>query len=226
MSAIKERIFDRTSMVFLFCMLFYLIQALLALFFKSFPPLFDLFASVLLLGFAYLLHIQVGFRRTVPIFLAIGLFFNVLGLYSIIPYNEFYIGNLYGAPQLGYHYDWIAHSIGFGFFALAFSSVSYPFLRKAFRSNYTVFIFILLAMMGFGAINEINEFLGFNMFGIGEGFMEFGAGDQSPLEGPWENACMDLVNNLLGGIIFIGAFVIDKHYNLFSRAFSTNRHHQ
>jgi len=214
---IKERLYGPTSAVFLIVIVFYIIQFILALFSEISAPLFDLSAAILLLLFALVLHLLVGFKRTVPIFLCIGLFFNIIGLYPIIPYNEHYTGTLYGAPQLNYHYDWIAHSVGFGFFALAFSSVLYPYIKKSFKSEYAVFIVILLAMMGFGAINEINEYLGFTVFGYGKGFMEFGEGDFSPYGGPWQNSSMDLINNLLGGIVFIGAFVLDKKYHFFTK---------
>ena len=49
---------------------------------------------------------------------------------GIYPINEYYLGTLYGAPWLNYHYDWIVHSVGFAMYALACSALFYKYLKK------------------------------------------------------------------------------------------------
>ncbi|MBD3313303.1 hypothetical protein GF345_02575 [Candidatus Woesearchaeota archaeon] len=212
---IHSRAKDSTSLLFVIVFAFYALQFAGSFIYGHFPPHLDFIAALALISLGFIIHLIAGVSPLVPIGLGIGLFFNIIGLYHIIPY-EGYVGTLYGAPQLGYHYDWIVHSFGFGFFSLAFSSLMFPYLRKSFRSYYIIFIVLLLCMLGFGAMNEINEYLGYSYLGIGEGFLEFGDGDTSPSEGPWENTSMDLVNNLIGGILFVGGFMLYKKYIMFN----------
>ncbi|MCX6707926.1 MAG: hypothetical protein NT001_07405 [Candidatus Woesearchaeota archaeon] len=214
---IRSRLFEPTSTIFLIVIAFYLIQAIISPFSGISPPLTDFITVMVLISIAFFLHLLFGFKRTVPIFLAIGFFIHIIGLYKIIPYNANYIGELYGAPQLAYHYDWFVHSFGTGCLAVALSSMLYPYLKKAFSSKYLMFAILLLCVLGLGSLNEITEYIGFTIFGYGEGFMEFGAGDSSPFEGPWQNSCMDMTNNLMGGILFIGVFMLDKRYGLFGK---------
>jgi hypothetical protein len=216
-SIIRNRLFEPTSLVFFIVLSFYLAQAVISLFIGISPPMTDFITVISLLSIAFFLHLLFGFRKTVPIFLGMGFFLHIIGLYKIIPYNAYYIGELYGASQLAYHYDWFVHSFGTGFLAVAFSSILYPHLKRAFNSKYLIFLMLLLCVLGFGALNEITEYIGFTVFGYGAGFMEFGAGDSSPFEGPWQNSSMDMVNNLIGGIIFIGLFMLNKKYGLFGK---------
>lgn len=209
-NSLKERFHNPVSILFIIFIFFYLIQALISLFSEISPPLIDFFTVTSVIVFAFVLHLFLKFKKTVPLMLGIGFMFHIIGLYNIIPYNIYYTGTLYGAPQLNYHYDWIVHSIGFGFLAIAYCSAVYPYFKKAFSSNLAIFSLLLLSMMGFGALNEVSEFIGYEVFGHGEGFMEFGDGDISPDSGPWRNASMDLINNFIGGIVFIGSFVIAK----------------
>ena len=68
-------------------------------------------------------------------------------------------------------------------------------------------------MMGIGAFNEVLEYVGFDVLGYGSGFLEYGAGDSSPVGGPWENASLDMLANLLGIIIGAGGFLFFKKEN-------------
>lgn len=204
---------DKVSILFFIVIGFYAVQAIAAFFFpKIMPPLMDFAAAILLLCLAYLLHKKYGATMVVPIFLGIGFFIHFIGLYNIIPYNQYYTGNLYGAPQLNYHYDWIVHSVSMGFFAAAIASIFYPYLKRAFKSDFTVFFFLLLACLGMGLMNEVLEFVGYKFFGVGHGFMEFGEGDISPNAGPWQNSCTDMLNNIIGATVFIGNFILAKRY--------------
>jgi len=200
----------RTSRYFLFFLCFYGVQLVLTFFIDFFPPWPDLLAAVLLLCLVYILHTRVGFRRTVPLFMGLGFLLHIAGLYQVIPYNPGYIGTLYGAPQLFFHYDLIVHSVGIFFFSLVICSMTYPYFRKGFKSKLFIFVLILFIMLGIGAFNEILEYVGFDVLGQGEGFLEFGEGDSAPGSGPWENASLDLLANLLGGIVSIGSFLTVK----------------
>lgn len=205
---------EPASVIFMLAIAFYLVQAIFAVFSKTSPPILDFVTVTSLLILAFVLHLYFKFDRIVPIFLCIGFFLHIIGLYKIIPYNPYYVGELYGAPQLNYHYDWIVHIFGFGFLAAAFSSMVYPYLSRAFKSRFAIFLIILLATLGMGSLNEVVEFLGYGVYGYGEGFLEFGSGDTSPNGSPWQNSSMDMVNNLIGGIVFIGIFVLSKHGSL------------
>ena len=125
-------------------------------------------------------------------------------------YDFNYIGSLYGASFLNYHYDLIVHFVGIFFFSIAFCSMMYPYFKRGFKSNFIIFVLILFFMLGVGGFNEIMEYVGFDVLGYGEGFLEFGPGDSSPNEGPWENASLDLLANLAGGVIGIGLFLLTK----------------
>jgi len=212
---LKKRLMDKTSFLFYVVISFYLIQALVALFSPISPPVWDFTIVLLLLVVVFVAHLVIGLKRTVPLFMGVGFLFHTIGLYKIIPYNEYYVGTLYGAPQLNYHYDWIVHSVGWGFLTIALVSILYPYLKQTLRNPWLIFSFLVLLVMGFGALNEIIEFMGFTLWGYGEGFMEFGEGDSSPYGGPWNNSMMDMVSNLVGAITFIGVFMLDKKYGFF-----------
>ncbi len=214
---LKQRLTDKTSVLFYVVILFYLVQVLASLFSSISPPILDFVVILSVLILIFIRHLFLGLKRTVPIFIGIGFLFHIVGLYKIIPYNEYYVGTLYGAPQLAYHYDWIVHSLGLGFLTIALSSILYPYLKPTLKNPWLIFSFLVLLVMGFGALNEILEFMGFTLWGYGEGFMEFGEGDSSPNGGPWNNSMMDMVSNFIGAIIFIGVFMLDKKYGVFRR---------
>lgn len=215
--SLKEKLSDPASIWFLAVIAIYIVQAILSPLSGAFPPLVDFFTVASLLVIAFVLHLLFRFNRTVPIALGIGFMFHIIGLYKIIPYNQYYLGELYGAPQLYYHYDWIVHTAGFGFLAIALSSMLYPYLKKAFDSKFIIFLILLLCAVGLGSLNEVIEFVGYGIYGYGEGFLEFGSGDSSPNAGPWRNSSTDMLNNTIGGIMFIGAFILNKKYGWFGK---------
>ncbi|MBW2996296.1 hypothetical protein KY332_03275 [Candidatus Woesearchaeota archaeon] len=192
----------------------YGVQLVLAMFKVIDAPLIDLcvvFSVVLLLFF---LNLKFKFGKAVPIGIGLGSLFHIIGLYHIIPYNPGYVGTLYGWAALGYHYDWIVHAFAILFYSIAVCSMLYPYLEKGLKSRMLIFIVLLFFMMGLGAFNEMMEYVGFDVLGYGRGFLEFGAGDSSPVGGPWENSSMDMISNLLGGIIGIGGFLFFKKKEL------------
>jgi len=191
-------------------MLAYWAQTLFSLFDKHIAPPPDLFAAASITSFIFMIHLFFRFRAVVPLFLGIGFVPHVIGLYKIIPYNEYYSGTLYGWSFFNYHYDWIVHFFAIFCFSIAFCSIFYPYYKKNFKSKFLIFVLILFFMLGLGAFNEILEYVGFDVLGYGEGFLEFGPGDCSPYEGPWQNSSMDLIFNLFGAVSGIGLFLIVK----------------
>jgi uncharacterized membrane protein YjdF len=149
------------------------------------------------------------FNPIVPILLLLGFVPHLFGLYKVFQYNGEHI-QLYGSPQFNYHYDWFVHAFGVFCFSIVFCLISYPYFKKGFKSKLLIFVLILFFMTGLGAFNECLEYVGFDVFGFGEGFLEFGAGDSSPRGGPWENASMDMINNMLGGVVGISLFLLLK----------------
>lgn len=200
-----------STKIFLGFMGIYFVLGILALLMPGSAPPHDIFAAFFIMCVFFLLHQILGFKRVVPLLLGIGFIPHLLGLYWIFPiYEGGGLGTLYGAPQLGYHYDWFVHSFAMFCYTLAFASVSYRYLMKGLKSSFVFFVFILFFMSGVGALNESMEYVGFEIFGYGEGFLEFGDGDSSPETGPWQNASMDMVSNFIGICLGLWVFLFFK----------------
>ena len=118
--SLKEKLFDRTSLTFLVFMLFYFIQGICSLLLNNFAPPLDIFAATAVISLFFILHLFVKFKIVVPLMLGIGLFPNIIGLYRIIPYNENYIGTLYGWAGFNYQYDLFVHAFAIFCFSIAF----------------------------------------------------------------------------------------------------------
>ena len=205
---LKNRFFDKTSIYFIIFILFYGVQGVISIFNKKIAPPMDIFATTSIIILFFVLHFFVRLKKIVPIFIGLGFIPHILGLYPM-----FGGGTLYGLPLLNYHYDWIVHSVGIFCYSIAFCSIMYPYFKRGFKSKLLIFVLVLFFMVGLGAFNEILEYVGFDVFGYGEGFLEFGDGDSSPHAGPWQNSSMDMVSNLIGGVIGIGAFLLIKNRN-------------
>lgn len=157
---------------------------------------------------------------TVDKFIAAGfcIFFFFIAINFIVrPFIAFMAGlifmphilgimGMYELASLNYHYDWLVH------FSSAFVSViailgflldNTKYTRKFFYSSFIA----LAATMAFGAVLELSEYWGFIFIGFGEGYLGFGAGDDSNNYGPWENSSLDSTLNLIGsfaGILIYG----------------------
>lgn len=216
--ALKEKLLDKSSLYFIGFMLFYGVQFVLSYFFDGWAPPHDLLMAILILFVVFVLHLILRFKSVVPILIGIGFVPHILGLYWIFPiYSGGGLGTLYGAPQLGYHYDWFVHGFAMFCYTIAFLYMTYPYFMKGFKSTFITIILVLFFMQGVGALNEQMEYVGYEMLGYGEGFLEFGDGDISPDAGPWQNASMDMVSNFIGSILGMLAFFIVR-IRLFYRA--------
>ncbi|MBW2966250.1 hypothetical protein KY342_04055 [Candidatus Woesearchaeota archaeon] len=208
-SNLKNRFLDKTSLFFIFFILFYGIQGIISIFNNKVAPPLDIFAAASIITLFFILHLFIRFKIIVPIFIGIGFIPHIFGLYPLFGEGI----SLYGLSSLDYHYDWIVHSFGIFCYSIAFCSIIYPYLKKGLKSKFLIFILVLFFMLGLGAFNEILEYVGFDVFGYGKGFLEFGDGDSSPYAGPWQNSSMDMVSNLVGGVIGTGSFLLLKKRN-------------
>jgi hypothetical protein len=208
-TSLKNRLFDKTSLFFLFFILFYGIQGLISLFNNIVAPPLDTFAATSIITLFFVLHLFIRFKIIVPILIGIGFIPHIFGLYSLFGEGI----TLYGLSSLNYHYDWIVHSFGMFCYSFAFCSIIYSYLKKGLKSKFLIFILVLFFMQGLGAFNETLEYVGFDVLGYGKGFLEFGDGDSSPTSGPWQNSSMDMISNLFGGVLGIGSFLLIKKMN-------------
>jgi uncharacterized membrane protein YjdF len=191
---------------------FYGIQLSLSLFFDVFAPWKDFTAATIVLLVLLAVDRHIRIPAVAAILFGISFLPHLLGLYNIIPYDATQIGTLYGAPQLNYHYDWFVHTFASVTMSIAFLMITYRYFIQGFKSNMLIFVIVLFFIIGLGAFNEILEYVGFDALGYGQGFLEFGAGDFSPTQGPWENSMMDMVCNLLGATFGTGFFLLCKRY--------------
>jgi hypothetical protein len=197
---------------FILFLLFYGVQFIFAILGIIDVPFVDFYFVLGVLVFFFFLNRKYKFSRIVPICLGLGALLHIIGLYNIIPYNEYYTGTLYGWGKLSYHYDLIAHIWGMFFISIASCSLFYFSLKKGFNNNkILIFIILIFLMLGVGAFNEMLEYTGFTFLGHGLGFLKYGDGDSSPIEGPWENSSMDMFANLLGIVLGVSIFLIRKN---------------
>lgn len=201
---------NKTSWVFLAFILFYLVQGIFSIFLENFAKPLDIFAATAVIALFFLLHHFVKLKSIVPLMLGIGLFPHIIGLYKIIPYNHGYIGTLYGWAGFNYQYDLFVHFFAIFCFSVAFCSIFHPYLIKGLKSKFLMFIVALFFVIGVGGLNEVIEYVGYDAFGYGEGFLEYGEGDDTPTSGPWKDSCTDLIANIFGGVIGIGGFILIK----------------
>src|SRR3989338_637322 len=99
--------------------------------------------------------------------------------------------HLYGTSPLGIRFDHYMHFIAGFTIALVTDrllSERLPLFKRV--------IVLVLCALGFGAIGDVVEWLGYGILGSGKGFFYFGIGD----EGEWRNAILDTIFNGLGGI--------------------------
>ncbi|MFC1691526.1 hypothetical protein ACFL0W_05090 [Nanoarchaeota archaeon] len=98
----------------------------------------------------------------------------------------------------GFRYDRYLHL--YGGFALAVfifrTVVQKEFINDLFKEKFKTFLLIMLLTVGVGAFHEVVEYTGGKMLGNGEGVFMFGDGD-----GGVEDPYIDLMNDLIGGII-------------------------
>jgi VanZ family protein len=112
----------------------------------------------------------------------------------------------------GIPFDKVVHFSGYCMltvFLVHWSGLESPLLRK---KNAGMIALIMFTAVGVGAVNEIAEYTGYRLFGVGDGFFLLGAGDGDPslaykFQGSWDDSMKDMIANIVGvcaGILLTG----------------------
>ncbi len=181
----KENLFHGFIIIFIL-LIIYSIQ-------KRSPYVLDLSASVIILIFLFKSYKEFNLNNAIFSLIFLSLLSHNLGVFGF-----------YNNSPVYFQYDHLTHFIG-GF------SLSLFFLNYFSRWSKNKAIIILLALctaLGVGSVIEIIEYLGYLVFGQGDGLFYFGGtGDlgfkQDPLIGAWINSSLDMIFNLIGGLFGI-----------------------
>lgn len=96
------------------------------------------------------------------------------------------------------NYDIFCHLFGFILFSIGLFCLYKANHKNPSKLDITI---VLLALVGAGAIIEVSEYVGYRLFGIGEGYLKFGEGDNSNNFGPWGDSMTDSISNIAGILI-------------------------
>ncbi len=130
-------------------------------------------ASVWLFGIATLPHV-------------IGMIpFEINGELISLYHHSNFVGN----------YDLMTHFVGLLFLTIGFLHFYYHYNPRL--SRLTVFL-LFFALIGFGTMIEVSEYVGYRFFGFGWGLFQFGEGDNSTNFGPWGDSITDTIANIAG----------------------------
>ena len=113
------------------------------------------------------------------------------------------------------NYDILCHLFGFLLFCVGFLYVYYANHKNPSKLDIAI---VLLALVGTGSFIEVSEYLGYRLFGFGEGYLRFGEGDNSTNFGPWGDSMTDSIANVLGILIGFVSYILINY-----RQRSTNR---
>ncbi len=142
------------------------------------PVLFlDIISSFIIIGIFYKFYNKLHQNCISYFFLIFTLILHDLSLYSTAPF--------------GIKFEHYMHFIG-GF---TIAKITDRFFIEKLSKPKRFLVLIVFAL-GIGVIGEIIEWLGLKLFGAGEGFFQFGIGD----EGGWDNSIIDLLFNSLGAL--------------------------
>lgn len=114
----------------------------------------------------------------------------------------------YSASPLPIQWDHITHFVGLIPWTLLFLNFASQFMTSKWltKKNFLLFLVVIAAAMGVGAVIELFEFTGYLALGEGDGALQFGDGDGLPgdtdailaLGGGWINMGWDLIYNSAG----------------------------
>jgi len=187
---IKKKENRATHWILFLVFLFFIVWGFIAIF-NAHEYIFDRFFS------AALVLLLFGFYKIMKLRFGVTLF----ALFALVLHHLKLYGNFY----LGMPFDRIMHFTA----GIALGLIAYDYLRqRTDMKRIEIAIIAVLIAMGAGAIMEIIEFVGYSVFGEGEGLLFFGKGDF----GEWFNASWDMLNNMfgaIGGVIF-GYLVFKK----------------
>jgi len=174
--------------------------------------------AVELIGFSLLLlffyHYSKEFRLNSTLFslIIVSMVLHSMGVFGF-----------YAKSPVFVPWDHVTHFIPILIFSIVFFNFLEPYMSKKFDvKSFFLILIVLLAALGVGSLVENFEFIGFNIYGFGEGGLGFGAGDAFPGQevsdqiesfvGGWYNAMWDLVNNLLGALLGVVIMTVRKWF--------------
>jgi hypothetical protein len=143
---------------------------------------------VLVIGMIVIIYV-ISLRYDLPSYA------TVLGMFFTLP-HAIGIQGLYAEII---YYDFFAHSLAMALITVFIIEVAYA--MTDFRKRVGMFVLIVLAALGLGAIHEIIEYLGYILLGVGDSLLQLGTGDFSTNIGVWENTIIDMIFNGAGIII-------------------------
>jgi len=149
--------------------------------------IFDVLASLLIVGLFLNLYKRLHQDYKSYFFLLLTLVLHDLFLYDKSPF--------------GIKFEHYMHFIGGFTIAIVTDRAFNEKLSMAKR-----FVLLIIFALGFGVIAEIIEWAGYKVLGLGEGFFQYGVGD----EGGWDNSIFDLLFNSLGATMMAISTVFRK----------------
>ena len=180
---------------------FYIIVALLV--FRSDERFADLITYVSI--FIFILIVE----RVIKIPPASVWLFGAGTLPHIVGVFPFEIdGKIVSFYYLYANYDALCHFVGFCFFCIGFLILYYS--NRTNPSKFDIAL-VLFALVGAGALIEVSEYIGYRLFGFGEGYLRFGDGDNSANFGPWGDSMTDTISNILGIVSGFTIYIFSKY---------------
>ena len=133
-------------------------------------------------------------------------------LFLALLFHDFGVFGFYNKSPLYFQYDNLTHFIG----GIALGIFFINFFKKNIDGKLLIIFLALLSALGVGAVVEIIEYSGYLYLGQGDGFFYFGGkgdlGRRNSITGAWANSSIDMVLNLVGGIIGIISYLIYKKF--------------
>jgi uncharacterized membrane protein YjdF len=168
----------------------------------------DLIFSLVILVILYFIYQKCKLTSITYSLVSLSLFIHNLGAFGF-----------YSNPPLGIPYDYVTHFLGIFTVTLLIANVLSSKLKKHdIVLDFIVFLIIFLAGLGIGSIVETMEFTGLLIWGEGEGFFQFGAGDYEGLNnqdtlqkivgGGYFDTMEDLIVNSLGALSAVILFSV------------------
>ena len=180
---------------------FYVVVALFA--FRSDERFVDLITYTIVFVFILILG-----RTIIMPSVSVWLFgtATLLHIAGVFPFNL--DGREVSFYYLYANYDTFCHLLGFVLFSIGFLYLYYANHKGPSKLEITI---VLFALIGAGAIIEVSEYVGYRLFGIGEGYLRFGDGDNSTNFGPWGDSMTDSIANIIGVLVGFISYILMRH---------------
>jgi|SRR3989344_1860684 len=157
--------------------------------------MYDCLAMIFLIVILTLVYKPLHINHAILTFCFIAIMFHMLGLFGF-----------YSSEPLGLRYDHYVHFFG----GMAVCMIAYNYLEryhsnKKFKNIHrpAVILLSIFVAMGLGGIIEMTEYVGWYVYGEGEGLFLLGAGDYEGASGnprEWINSSLDQIFNAIGAI--------------------------